>query len=103
MNAQNKRLFFENEEDEVTVITLNATDGKDLDVQVIASLEIENYDKEYLAVLPVEGSDEFPEDQLIILVYSEDENGNPLFDGISDERELTEIGQAFAEYFDSQS
>lgn len=103
MNAQNKRLFFENEEDEVTVITLNATDGKDLDVQVIASLEIENYDKEYLAVLPVEGSDEFPEDQLIILIYSEDENGNPLFDGISDEHELTEIGQAFTEYFDSQS
>lgn len=103
MNAQNKKLFFENEEDEVTVVTLNATDGKDLDVQVIASLEIENYDKEYLAVLPVEGSDEFPEDQLIILIYSEDENGNPLFDGISDEQELTEIGQAFAEYFDSQS
>lgn len=103
MNAENKKLFFENEEDEVTVVTLNTADGAGIDVQVIASLEIEEHDREYLAVLPVEGTDEFPEDQLIILIYSEDEEGNPLFDGISDEQELAEIGQAFAEYFNSQS
>lgn len=102
MNAKNKQLFFENEDDEVTVVTLNTDENTTLDVQVMASLEIEDYDKEYLAVLPVEGTDEFPGDQLIILVYSEDEEGNPLFAGISDEQELTDIGQAFADYFASQ-
>ena len=102
MNAKNKQLFFENEDDEVTVVTLNTDENNTLDVQVMASLEIEDHDKEYLAVLPVEGTDEFPEDQLIILVYSEDEEGNPLFAGISDEQELTDIGQAFADYFASQ-
>ena len=102
MNAKNKQLFFENEDDEVTVVTLNTDENNTLDVQVMASLEIEDYDKEYLAVIPGEGKDEFPEDQLIILVYSEDEEGNPLFAGISDEQELTDIGQAFADYFASQ-
>lgn len=102
MNAKNKELFFENADDEVTVVTLNTDDGSTLDVQVMASLEIEDYDKEYLAVLPVEGTAEHPDDQLIILVYSEDEEGNPLFGGISDEQELTDIGQAFADYFASE-
>lgn len=102
MNDKNKALFFENENDEVTVISLTDNDGNTLDAQIVASLEIEDYEKEYIAVLPVEGSEQFPENQLIVLIYSEDEDGNPLFRGIMDEKELAEISEAFVQYFDSQ-
>jgi len=102
MNDINKKMFFDNDEDEVALITLTDENGMEFDAQIMASLEIEDYDKEYIAVLPAEGSEQFPENQLIILVYSEDEEGSPLFSGITDERELQDIGGAFLQYFASQ-
>ncbi len=102
MNDINKKMFFDNDEDEVTLITLTGENGIAFDAQIMASLEIEDYDKEYIAVLPAEGNEQLPEDQLIILVYSEDEEGNPLFSGITDEKELQDIGRAFLQYFESQ-
>jgi uncharacterized protein YrzB (UPF0473 family) len=73
-----------------------------MEVQVMASLEIDDYDKEYIAVIPVEGTEQFSDNQLILLIYSEDEDGNPLFSGITDKKELEEISEAFLEYFGSQ-
>lgn len=102
MNDRNKDLFFENEEGEITAITLTDDDGNTVEVQVMASMEIEDEEKEYIAVLPIEGTEQFPDDQLIILIYSEDEEGNPQYQGISDEDELREVSEAFMEYFASE-
>lgn len=102
MNDRNKDLFFENEEGESTAITLTDDDGNTVEVQVMASMEIEDEEKEYIAVLPIEGTEQFPDDQLIILIYSEDEEGNPQYCGISDEEELLEVSEAFMEYFASE-
>ena len=81
MNNRNKDLFFEHENDETAIVTLTDTEGNAFDVQVMASMEIEDEEKEYIAVLPVVGTEQFPEDQLIILIYSEDEDGNPQYAG----------------------
>lgn len=102
MNDRNKDLFFENEEGEITAITLTDDDGNTVEVQVMASMEIEDEEKEYIAVLPIEGTEQFPDDQLIILIYSEDEEGNPQYQGISNEDELREVSEAFMEYFASE-
>lgn len=103
MNNRNQDLFFEHENDETAIVTLTDTEGNSFEVQVMASMEIEDEEKEYIAVLPVEGTDQFPEDQLIILIYSEDEDGNPQYAGITDENELAEIAEAFLEYFASEA
>ncbi|MCI8561923.1 MAG: hypothetical protein HFH69_00230, partial [Lachnospiraceae bacterium] len=58
MNDRNKDLFFENEEGEITAITLTDDDGNTVEVQVMASMEIEDEEKEYIAVLPIEGTEQ---------------------------------------------
>ena len=42
MNNRNKDLFFEHENDETAIVTLTDTEGNAFDVQVMASMEIED-------------------------------------------------------------
>lgn len=99
MNSKNKEFFFGGKEDEVAVITLTEADGTPLTVEIMANLEIEEFDKEYIAALPAEPTAKHPANNLIILVYSEDEEGNPQFSGITDSQELKEVSDIFMEYF----
>lgn len=101
MNSKNKEFFFGGEEDEVAVITLTEADGTSLAVEIMANLEIEEFNKEYIAALPVEPTAKHPANNLIVLVYSEDEEGNPLFSGVTDSQELKEVSDIFMEYFSS--
>ena len=103
MNDKNKKLFFEHDGDEGAVVTLTADNGSALDVQVMAALEMESYGKEYLAVVPVEATEQYPEDQLIILAYSEDWKGKPQFSGVSDEQELEEVAEIFLQQLASEN
>lgn len=100
MNRENKEFFFGNE-DEVAVVTITDEEGKPLEIEILANLEIEEYDKEYIAAFPAKPSKKYPENNLIILVYSEDEDGNPLFGGITDRQELRDVSDLFLEYFSS--
>jgi len=101
MNSKNKEFFFGGEEDEVAVINLTEADGTSLAVEIMANLEIEEFDKEYIAALPVKPTAKHPANNLIILVYSEDSEGNPQFGGITDSQELKEVSEIFMEYFSS--
>lgn len=101
MNSKNKELFFGGKKDEVAVITLTEADGTPLDVEIVANLEIEEFDKEYIAGLPAEPTAKHPANNLIILVYTEDAEGNPQFGGITDPQELKEVSDIFMEYFSS--
>lgn len=100
MNRKNKEFFF-GDEDEVAVITLTDADGTPLEIEILANLEIEEYNKEYVAAFPVNPSEKYPENNLIVLIYSEDEEGEPLFTGITDQQELREVSNLFLEYFSS--
>ena len=68
---------------------------------VIANVEIEEFQKEYIATLPIEEIGKYKENNLIILEYSEDEEGNPQFTGITDPEELKDVSDIFMEYFSS--
>ncbi len=99
MNSKNTDLFFNDSEDETTLVTVSPEDGDPFDVEVVAAMEIEELSQEYVAVLPAEPSDDFPEDELILFRYTEDEDGNPEFEGIDDDEELEDVAAAFEQYF----
>lgn len=100
MNDRNRELLFDDESDMKAVITLTDEDGKDIDTEVIAAMEVEELGKEYIAVLPQEtpvGEDEI---EAMILSYSEDENGDPVFAPIEDEEEFEIVSEAFNQFFE---
>ncbi|MDD7403813.1 MAG: DUF1292 domain-containing protein [Butyribacter sp.] len=97
MNKKNQELFFSEEQDEVAVITLTDEDGKDVEAEVVAALEIEELGKEYIAVMPIQPAEDFEEGEAVVLEYSEDENGEPVFDNI-DESEYDIVTQAFDQF-----
>jgi len=100
MNNKNKNLFFNEADDEIVIVTIAPGTSDEFDVEIIASLELDDTSEEYVAVLPVNPSEDMPEDELILLKYSEDEEGNPEFEGISDDDELELVATAFEQYFD---
>lgn len=101
MNNKNKEFFFGGDEDEVAVITFNDSDGITIEAEVIANVEIEEAGKEYIAVLPTSETNKYKQNNLIILLYSEDEEGNPQFSGVTDPQELKDVSEIFMEYFSS--
>ncbi len=80
--------------DEPLTLTLTLDDGKELNCEVLATLE--HNDKEYIAVLP-ENEDEF-----WIYEYSENEDGTLNIDNIEDDSVFDEVGKAFEEMFDAE-
>ncbi len=101
MNDKNRELFFNESDDEIVLVTIEPEDSEPFDVEIIASVEIE--DKEYVAVLPTEPLEDMEEGELILLIYSEDADGNPEFEGITDEEELQMVAGAFEKFFENQA
>ncbi len=99
MNDKNRDLFFNEADDETVVVTIAPEESEEFDVEIIASVEIEELGKEYVAVLPVSATEELEGDELILLIYSEDEDGNPEFEGITDDEELQLVASAFEQFF----
>lgn len=99
MNNKNKEFFFGGEEDEVAVITFQDNEGTTIEAEVIANVEIEEAGKEYIAVLPTAETGKYKQNSLIILIYSEDGEGNPQFTGITDAEELKDVSDIFMQYF----
>ena len=100
MNTKNKNLFFNESDDETVIVTIAPETSEEFDVEIIAALEIEELEKEYVAVLPINPNEDIPENELILFRYSEDEEGNPEFEGITDDEELQSVASAFEQYFD---
>lgn len=94
MNAKNYDLFFNEDTEETTYITLS-DDDHSFDLEVIATAEIEEFEKEYVAAIPKEPNPEFEEGKILILGYSEDADGDPVFTLIEDEEEAEQICSVF--------
>ncbi len=97
MNARNNALFFGDDNDYEAVITLTDEDGNDMDVEAIAAIEIHELQKEYMAVIPTKPHPDFAEGEVMILIYSEDEEGNPVFENLDDPEEFEIASKAFEE------
>ncbi len=99
MNAKNYDLFFNDDSEETVYITLTTEDGISIDTEIIAKIEIEELEKEYVAALPTEANDEFEEGEVLLLIYSEDANGDPVFTPIENEEEAELVISAFEQFF----
>ena len=79
------------------MITLTDEDGNDMDMEAVAALEIHELGKEYIAVVPTEPNDEFEDGEVLLLIYSEDADGNPVFESLDDPEEFEIASAAFEE------
>ncbi len=80
--------------DEPLTLTLTLEDGKELNCEVLATLE--HNDKEYIAVLPEN------EEDFWIYEYSENEDGTLNINNIDDDNIFDEVGKAFEDMFDAE-
>ena len=97
MNDKNNALFFNEDNDFNAVITLTDEDGNDMDMEAVAALEIHELGKEYIAVVPTEPNDEFEDGEVLLFIYSEDADGNPVFESLDDPEEFEIASAAFEE------
>lgn len=102
MNAKNYDLFFNEDADETTLITLTDEDGNSFDTEIIAAIEIEELEKEYVAALPTEPNKDFEEGEVLLLIYTEDANGDPDFAPVEDEEEFEIVSAAFEQFFEEE-
>ncbi len=87
------------EPDEDICVTLELDDGEKLECAVLTIFPVGNND--YIALLPLEG--EYAEEGEVFLYrYTEDADGEPSLDNITDDDEYEAVSDAFDELLDSQ-
>lgn len=84
-------------EDEDIRVTLEMDDGKDVECEILTIFDVGEQD--YIALLPVEESDE-EEGTVFIYRYSEDEEGNPSLENIESDEEYEAVEERFDELLD---
>ena len=82
MNDRNANLFFNNNGEEVAVITLNDEEGNEVEAAVMAVFQLEEQypDYEFAVLMPMEQDEEAIESgqgEVLIFRYFEDEDGDP--------------------------
>lgn len=90
---------FEDDLEEQTTVTLTLDDGSELECIVITIFPAG--DNEYIALLPIDGSEE-EEGEVYLYRYEEDEDGNPNLSNIEDDDEYDLVADAFDELLDSE-
>ena len=88
-----------NEEEQEMTVTLTLDD--DTEVECVVLTIFNAGEREYIALLPVEGADS-EEGEVYLYRYSETEDGEPTLDNIEDDDEYEIVADAFDELLDSQ-
>lgn len=87
MNQRNHDLFFNENNDQEVIISLEDEDGEEIQAEVIVAIQVEELGAEYVGVAPVDADEDEDSINIIALRYSEDQEGNPMFAPIEDEEE----------------
>lgn len=83
MNDRNTDLFFNEDNEEVALITLNDEEGNEVDAALMAVFQIEEVysDEEFAVLMPLEQDEEAlmnGQGEVLIFRYFEDEAGDPI-------------------------
>ncbi len=89
----------QNEEFEEGTVTLTLEDDTEVECAIVAIYPAG--DKEYIALLPLDG-DEEEGGEVFLYRYTEDENGEPSLENIEDDEEYEIAADAFDEMLDSE-
>ena len=87
------------EEQEEVTVTLTLDDDTEVECAVLTIFEAG--DKEYIALLPLDGQ-EAEEGEVFLYRYSEDKDGQPNLENIEDDDEYEIVAEAFDELLDAQ-
>lgn len=71
--------------------------ANDMDMEAVAALEIMNLAKEYIAVVLRSQMMNSEDGEVLLLIYSEDADGNPVFESLDDPEEFEIASAAFEE------
>lgn len=99
MNDKNKRLFFDEDSEYAVTITVTDENNNEIEAEIIASVEIEELGREFVALMPTETPDDMEENEVLILEYTEDDLGEPEFTPIEDEELFDVVSEAFDQFF----
>lgn len=98
MNDRNRDIFFNEDSDMSAVVSVTDEDGNEMEAEIIACIEVEEFGKEFVAVVP--NFDENAEEaEALILEYSEDANGDPVFSAVEDDDMFEAVTEAFNDFF----
>lgn len=92
---------YEAPEEEMS-ITITLDDDTEVECEVVTILTVD--EKDYIVVLPQDGGERFPEDEVWIYGYKEnpdDPNEEPELIYIDDDDEYERVADAFDEYLDN--
>ena len=89
----------ENMNEEQATVTLTLDDDTELECMVLTIFPAG--DKEYIALLPMDGAEE-EEGEVYLYRYEEDAEGNPSLTNIEDDDEYEIVADAFDELLDAQ-
>ena len=96
--AKEKNMNQDAANDEEMTVTLTLDDGTDLECVVLTIFEAA--DKEYIALLPLDGN-EAEDGEVYLYRYSEDAEGNPDIQNIESDEEYEIVADAFDEFLDT--
>ena len=96
--AKEKNMNQDAANDEEMTVTLTLDDGTDLECVVLTIFEAA--DKEYIALLPLDGN-EAEDGEVYLYRYSEDAEGNPDIQNIESDEEYEIVAEAFDEFLDT--
>ncbi len=91
-----------NERDEEMTVTIDLEDGTSVECAIVTILTVN--DKDYIALLPLDDSEENDEGEVWFYRYSEDENDvnkEPELSYIEDDAEYELVADAFDEFLDN--
>lgn len=97
--AQDPNLEQDNmEKEEEMTVTLTLDDGSELECVVLTIFTAG--ERDYIALLPMEGQKEEEEGEVYLYRYSEGEDGQPNLENIEDDEEYEIVADAFDEMLD---
>lgn len=88
----------ENEELETGILTFVDEDGKDVQFEILDVVTLE--EKEYLVVLPVDEDSEEKEEAGVLVLEIKQEDGEEVYDTVTDEEEAERVFNLFQEQYD---
>ena len=98
MNDRNRKLFFDEDSDYSVSVTITDENGQEEEAEILGAIEVEELNREFVAVLPQSQADN-DEMEALILEYSEDENGDPVFSPVEEDDILELAANAFNQFF----
>ena len=84
---------------EKDTVTLTLDDDTEVECEIVSIFPVG--EKEYIALLPLEG-DEAEDDEVFIYRYTESADGAPKLENIEDDDEYEAVADAFDELLDSE-